>query len=199
MGYILEGNFTDIISNTSNSVERNINQNKYTDYIEAHKERVKIAYEKYFLPLLDKELDLQSCSTEEFKEAIKSAINNINIHDESKYTDIEFEPYRVRFYPTTEEKELLKNPDYFNQQQENFLTAWEHHYKNNPHHPKYWVKEDGTIIDMELVYIIEMICDWASFGDDILNWYQNKAIDEKKAMSARTKEIAEELLGILFK
>jgi hypothetical protein len=199
MGYILEGNFTDIISNTSNSIERNINQNKYTDYIKTHKKRVKIAYEKYFLPLLDKELDLQSCSTEEFKEAIKSAINNINTHDESKYTDIEFEPYRVRFYPTTEEKELLKNPDYFNQQQENFLIAWEHHYKNNPHHPKYWVKEDGTIINMELVYIIEMICDWASFGDDTLSWYQNKAIDEKKAMSARTKEIVEELLGILFK
>lgn len=198
MGSILEGNFITTID-SSNSIERNINQNKYTDYIEAHKERVKIAYEKYFLPLLDKELDLQSCSTEEFKEAIKSAINNINIHDDSKYSDIEFEPYRVRFYPTTEEKELLKNSDYLNQQQENFLTAWTHHYKNNPHHPKYWIKEDGTIIDMELVYIIEMICDWASFGDDTAAWYQNKAIDEKKAMSTHTKEIVEELLGILFK
>lgn len=198
MGFVLEGNFITTID-SSNSIERNEKQTEYINYIESHRERVKAAYEKYFVPLIDKELDLQSCSNEEFQEALKSAINNINSHDDSKYSDIEFEPYRVRFYPTTEEKELLKNSDYLNQQQENFLEAWTHHYKNNPHHPKYWIKEDGTIIDMELVYIIEMICDWASFGDDTVDWYQNKAIDEKKAMSVRTKEIVEELLGILFK
>jgi hypothetical protein len=148
---------------------------------------------------LDKEdLELSSCSVEDFKIAIQEAASNIESHDESKYTDIEFEPYRLKFYPTEDENEILKSGDERLQQVSDFAAAWEHHYKNNPHHPKYWVEKDGTIKDMELKYIIEMICDWMSFGDDIREWYQNKAKDEKNAMSARTKEIVEELLSIIY-
>ena len=198
MGIILEGNFINVID-SSNSLEKNQKQEEYIDYIETHRENVKAAYEKYFLPLLDQEFELKSCSVEEFKEAIQSASNNISIHDESKYMDIEFEPYRLRFYPTEEENEYLKSGDAKIQQQQDFETAWTHHYKNNPHHPKYWVQDDGNIKDMELVYIIEMLCDWLSFGDDIRVWYQNKAKDEKNAMSIRTKEITEELMYIILK
>ena len=199
MGLILEGNFTDVVSNSSNAMEKNEKQTEYINYIETHREKVKAAYEKYFVPLIDKELDLQSCSNEEFQEALRSAVNNISEHDDSKYTDIEFEPYRIKFYPTVDEKEQLKNEDFALEQQENFRVAWEHHYKNNPHHPKYWVKEDGSIMDMSLEYIIEMLCDWLSFGDDIRLWYQNEADSEKKAMSTRTKEIVEELMNIIYR
>lgn len=199
MGIILEGNFVNMISSSSNSLEKNQNEEKYIDYIETHREKVKASYEKYFLPLLDKEdLELTKCSVEEFKQAIRDAINNIECHDESKYSDIEFNPYRLRFYPTEEEKIALEDGDAKIQQQTDFEAAWEHHYKNNPHHPMYWVQEDGTILDMELKYIVEMFCDWMSFGDDIRVWYQNKAIKEKEAMSTRTREIVEELLGIIY-
>ena len=198
MGIILEGNFINMID-SSNSLEKNQKQEEYIDYIESHRERVKEAYEKYFLPLLDQEFELKSCSVEEFKEAIQNASNNITVHDETKYMDIEFEPYRLRFYQTEEEKLALQSQDMIIQQQQDFETAWEHHYKNNPHHPKYWVQDDGSIRDMDLVYIIEMLCDWLSFGDDIKVWYQNKAKDEKNAMSIRTKEIVEELMDIIVK
>lgn len=199
MGIILEGNFVNMLSDSSNSLEKNQNQEKYIDYIETHRENVKASYEKYFLPLLDKEdLELNTCSVEDFKQAIKEAINNIELHDESKYMDAEFEPYRIRFYPTEEETEALQNADIFQQQEENFVAAWTHHFKNNPHHPEYWIQEDGTSRDMDLRYIIEMLCDWLSFGDDIRVWYQNKGQSVKKAMSTRTREITEELMGIIY-
>ena len=80
---------------------------------------------------------------------------------------------------------------------ENFEKAWEHHYKNNPHHPKYWIKDDGTILDMEIRYIIEMLCDWLSFGEDIRVWYQT-ADQEKSEMSSKTKAIVEELMELIY-
>lgn len=199
MGIIIEGNFINMISDSSDSLEKNQKQEEYIDYIETHREKVQAAYEKYFIPLLEQEFELNSCSVEEFKQAIQEAANNISTHDESKYMDIEFEPYRLRFYPTEEENEILKSGDAKIQQGMNFEAAWEHHYKNNPHHPKYWVQEDGSIRDMDLKYIIEMICDWMSFGDDIRDWYHYKAKDEKNSMSARTKEIVEEIIGIIYK
>jgi hypothetical protein len=198
MGIILEGNFINIID-SSNSEEKNKNEEIYIDYIETHRENVQAAYNKYFLPLVDKELDLTTCSNQEFQEALTLAVENINIHDESKYSNVEFDPYRIRFYPTVDEKVALENSDIAQQQEENFLVAWKHHYTNNPHHPEYWVnQETGVITDMELRYIIEMLCDWLSFGDDIRIWYQNKAERQKKAMSVRTKEIVEELMGIIY-
>ena len=200
MGIILEGNFVNMLSDSSNSLEKNQKQEEYIDYIEGHRERVRTSYEKYFLPLLDKEdLELTTCSVEDFKRAIEESPSNIESPDESKYSDIEFEPYRIRFYPTEEETKALEDADTFQQQQEDFVAAWTHHFKNNPHHPEYWVQDDGTSIDMDLRYIIEMLCDWLSFGDDIRVWYQNKGQSVKKAMSIRTKEIAEELMGIIYK
>ena len=197
MGIILEGNLINVIDSFA-SLERNQKQEFYIDYIENHRERVKAAYEKYFIPLLDKDFELKSCSTEDFKIAIREAMNNIIIHDESKYSDIEFEPYRRWFYSTTEEKKALEQEDILQQLTQDYTAAWTHHEKTNPHHQLYWVQDDGTIRDMELKYIIEMICDWLSFGDDIRYWYQNKAKDEKNNMSTRTKEITEELMDLIL-
>lgn len=197
MGIVLEGNFISTFS-ADNSLERNQKEEEYIDYIETHRENVKKAYYKYFEPLKSMKLDLKFCSNIDFEIALDDCINNIEIHDESKYSNIEFNPYRLRFYPTEDEKVELEDKDKYAQQQIDFLNAWTHHYKNNPHHPKYWVQEDGSIKDMELKYIIEMLCDWLSFGDDIRVWYQNKAKDEKEAMSARTKQIVEQLMDLIY-
>lgn len=198
MGIILEGNFINIVD-SSNSEEKNKNEELYIDYIETHRENVKAAYEKYFLPLLDDEFELNSCSVNEFKKSIEDATHNISVHDESKYSDIEFTPYRIRFYPTTNEKAALENSDIAQEQAESFAIAWKHHYSNNPHHPNYWVNEEtGEIADMQLRYIVEMLCDWLSFGDDIRVWYKNEAETEKKAMSIRTQEIVVELMDLIY-
>lgn len=198
MGIILEGNYINMLSDSSGSLEKNQKQEEYMDYIEGHRNRVQEAYEKYFIPLIDQDIDLNSCSNEEFQIGLKEAQSNIAIHDESKYSNAEFDAYRLRFYPTTEESEYLQSGDAKIQQQQDFEDAWEHHYKNNPHHPKYWVQEDGSIRDMDIKYIIEMLCDWLSFGGDIRVWYANKADVEKKCMTIRTKEITEELMELIY-
>ena len=63
----------------------------------------------------------------------------------------------------------------------------------------HWVNPDtGVIEDMTLDAIVEMICDWEAmsikFNTSTVDWYKTKAIDEKKAMSDKSKEITEELL-----
>jgi hypothetical protein len=189
-----------MVSSNSDSLERNEKQKEYIDYLETHIHNVKVAYEKYFVPLLyiDHIDNLTKVSQEEFKNAIIEAKNNIEIHDASKYDDEEFNGYRLHFHATKSEKE---DPNYEKIEKEMYyFSAWPHHYKNNPHHPLYWVnQETKEIKDMDLVYIIEMLCDWYSFnikfGSSTKDWYSSdEAKDEKEEMSARTKEIVEEIL-----
>lgn len=196
MGVITEGNFISDV-NSSNSLEKNQKEEEYILYIEQHKERVKLAYNKYFVPLINQNLDLNSCSNQEFQEALIACQSNIGLHDMSKYSDIEFGPYRLKWYPTTDESLALEDENLYYQMRQMYEEACKHHIQNNPHHPGYWVNEDGTIRDMELKYIIEMMCDWLSFGKDIRAWY-SKAEDEKSAMSAKTKEIVEELMELIY-
>ena len=148
-------------------------QKEYKDYVVAHKERV----EEFSTWLLSNCPELfENVDTEVFKDLIKE-------HDESKFSEEEFEPYAQKWYgdgKDTREYEL----------------AWEHHYMNNEHHPEYWNGED-----MPLIYILEMICDWGSFsiasGDmkELSDFYYNKAeSDPEKNLSDATKEIIHDIL-----
>jgi hypothetical protein len=193
---ITEGNFISTF-NSSNTLEKNQKEEEYILYIEQHKERVKLSYDKYFAPLINQNLDLNSCSNEEFQIALQDCIRNIALHDMSKYSDAEFGPYRLKWYPTVDESTALEDENLFYQMRQMYEEAWKHHIQNNPHHPQYWVDEDGNIKDMELKYIIEMMCDWLSFGKDIRAWY-SKAEDEKSVMSAKTKEIVQELMELIY-
>lgn len=78
-------------------------------------------------------------------------------HDASKHSKEEFEPYRKQFFPVNDkEKEGNK---------ESFDMAWEHHYKNNPHHWNYWVDEETNIPkEMDDENIVHMLCDWMGMG-----------------------------------
>lgn len=85
---------------------------------------------------------------------------NIYIHDESKYFNEEYDAYDKYFYGGE------KTPEVENE----FNRAWLHHIHNNPHHWQHWVlinddpKLGEIVLEMEHVYIIEMICDWWSFS-----------------------------------
>ena len=149
-------------------------QKEYKDYIDAHKERV----EEFSTWLLTNCPDLfEEVDQDVYKDLIKE-------HDESKYSEEEFEPYARKWHldgKKTREYEL----------------AWEHHYMNNEHHPEYW---DGE--DMPYIYILEMICDWGSFsiasGDfnELSDFYFNKAKeDPEKNLSEATQEIIEDILS----
>lgn len=149
-------------------------QKEYTDYVVAHKERVTefADWLKENCPEIFDGVDLEA-----FDDIIKE-------HDESKYSKEEFEPYAQHFYGD-------KKNDF------EFGEAWKHHWLNNEHHPEFWLGED-----MPYIYILEMICDWGSFGvasgnlRELSDFYYNKAKDdEEKNLSDNTKIIIEEILN----
>ena len=148
-------------------------QKEYKQYVDSHKERVeKFAYWlEENCPEVFEGIDIDV-----FRDLIKE-------HDESKYSEEEFEPYAQRWFG-----DKIKTFEY--------AEAWKHHWMNNEHHPEYWLGED-----MPYIYILEMICDWGSFGIDkgdfkeLSDFYFNKARDdEEKNLSEATKEIIEDLL-----
>lgn len=149
-------------------------QKEYLEYINAHKERV----EKFATWLLDNCPELfDGMDTSMFWELIKE-------HDESKFSEEEFEPYAKKWH-----LDGIKTPEY--------EEAWRHHWMTNEHHPEFWLGED-----MPYIYILEMICDWGSFGIDrgdfkeLSDFYYNKAKDDQeKNLSDATKEIIEDILS----
>jgi hypothetical protein len=149
-------------------------QKEYLEYIEAHKERV-----KKFASWLE-----ENCP-EVFEGVDLDAFHEvINEHDESKYSEEEFEPYAQKWYGNGE-----KTFEY--------EEAWKHHWMNNEHHPEFWLGED-----MPYIYILEMLCDWGSFSIDkgdlkeLSDFYYDKAMDDpEKNLSDATKEIIQDVLS----
>ena len=149
-------------------------QKEYKEYVDAHKERVSqfADWLKENLPGLFETIDVEL-----FDEMIRD-------HDESKYSEEEFEPYAQYFYG--DKKESIE-----------FEEAWKHHWMNNEHHPEFWLGED-----MPYIYILEMLCDRGSFSIDkgdfkeLSDFYFNKAKDDpEKNLSEATKEIIEDILS----
>ena len=148
-------------------------QEEYKNYIIEHKANVaKFAdWLKEHCPEVFEDLDLKI-----FDELIAN-------HDASKFSEEEFEPYTQKWFNNSG-----KTPEY--------EDAWLHHWTNNPHHPEFWLGEE-----MPLMYILEMICDWGSFGikkgnlRELSDFYYNKAKDdEEKNLSDDTKKIIENIL-----
>lgn len=89
---------------------------------------------------------------------ISSIIRNLLtrgiLHDESKLKSPEVEIF-------TEYTPKLATSTYGSDEYKDFLeemgVALEHHYKKNRHHPEHF---DNGIKDMNLVDLIEMLCDW---------------------------------------
>lgn len=169
------------------------------NYIVEHIQNVQIAFERLFLNNID-----YICEQWEAPEVMRDAINEVAAvvkhHDESKFSDEEFEGYRLRFYPTKEEESTLSD-DYRNQR---YQDAWKHHYTNNDHHPLYWCDEKKRPVrNMSLIAIVHMLSDWEGmsikFGGSTYDWYYKEAGDEQAAMTDQTKLKVEKLLDILFK
>ena len=93
--------------------------------------------------------------------------NRIKNHDNSKWSNDEFDAYRRHFHSVSDkEKE---------DSEEDFKKALNHHYMVNDHHPEYWKNTD-----MPNIAIAELICDWEAmgrkFGGNPLEYFEkNKA------------------------
>lgn len=87
---------------------------------------------------------------------IRELLNRAEQHDQSKLQSPErevFDEYtpllRASTYGSDEYKGFLKGMD----------KALAHHYANNRHHPEHF---NNGIQDMNLIDLIEMLCDWKS-------------------------------------
>ena len=54
-------------------------------------------------------------------------------------------------------------PAYFDKMKR-YEYVFKHHYENNPHHPEHY---DGWICEMDLLDIMEMLCDWTSYREGL--------------------------------
>lgn len=148
---------------------------EYRNYIFEHIENVKKAFYKYG-ELLCNELNLDFIEME----------NQIAEHDDSKWSDEEFDLYRKKFFPV--DGETISDYEY--------NVAWLHHIHNNPHHPEYWVFYDidnnkVSVYDMPDNYIFEMLLDWIAMGmkfnDPCYEYYRRKGKEKLFKQSTRSK------------
>lgn len=156
---------------------------EYKDYIDEHISNVKQVWEDLQLFLMG-QWSIR-------KDTIKKIDYFISHHDKTKYSSEEFQGYRQWFYPVDE---IPKN-------KKSFDDAWNHHQKFNPHHWQYWLmwKPEGTKpLNMDLHFIIEMLCDWTAmsykFGDTPEIFY-NKNKDSM-LLSFQTRELVETWLPL---
>ena len=165
-----------------NMINENLDgyQEEYKNYIIEHKDRVKQFAEW-----------LRGSCSEVFEGVDLEAFDEIiSEHDESKFSEEEFEAYAQKFYG---KQDINGKPlDYV----PGYEEAWKHHWTTNEHHPEHWLGED-----MPLIYILEMLCDWGSFSIDkgdlteLSKYYYSEARDdEEKNLSENTKIIIEEIL-----
>ena len=153
---------------------------EYNTYIIEHVDNVKKAY----MWLKDHSI---------IKEDI---LDQLNLHDASKYTDEEYKAYDDYFYRT--KTKAVK---------EAFNYAWLHHIHHNPHHWQYWVlvnDDDGTIgLEMPENYVYEMICDHWAFSHksgnlyEIFDWY--KSHKKNMILHEKTRKLYENILDKIKK
>lgn len=102
------------------------------------------------------------------------AESQLEIHDNSKWSEAEFPGYAMHFKGGGAPDE--------------FSRAWLHHIHYNPHHWQHWIFPDGYtpkdsnvqngVVEMPVPYAIEMIADWMGAGRtytgswDMKDWLQ---------------------------
>ena len=149
----------------------------YRRYLETHVKNVKRVWMEV------KEEQERKISENDFVEIE----NLIHVHDNTKFDREEFHGYRQWFYPMAGEHRM----EYY------FKRAWNHHQKHNPHHWEYWVMQDGTVLDMDLKYIVEMLCDWTAMsiamGDTPTEFYTKRK--DNMIFAPYSREIVEALLS----
>lgn len=137
---------------------------EYDKYLEQHRNAVKDAY--YWIKENLPEI-LPSAPVDRY--FMEKAIEE---HDRSKDSTEEYQAYDDYFYGEKPSKKI----------DESFNQAWLHHIHANPHHWQYWIlrnDEPGPdkFLKIPHVTMIEMICDWWSFGwtsgnlTSIQKWY----------------------------
>lgn len=160
---------------------------QYDRYLDQHRRNVRRGWEWLVdnLPDLFSQVDLH---------AMKTQILN---HDASKNSPEEYAAYDRYFYGGNKSFRVVQD----------FRKAWLHHIHENPHHWQHWVlnndepEEGEVVLEMDYIYIIEMICDWWAFswkkGDlsEIFSWYDKHQKYIK--LAPNTRKTVEDILWTL--
>ncbi len=105
---------------------------------------------------------------------IKELDERAKDHDASKFE----EPERSVFAKNTPKLEVTEygTPEYDDLLKE-VQEAIDHHYSKNTHHPEHW---PNGIEDMDLIDIVEMLCDWAAATKRNRNGNIHKSIERNQ-------------------
>lgn len=117
----------------------------------------------------------------------KKLENQVSEHDRSKLLSPEKESFD-KFTPLL--KELKYGSLEYKKSLDGLGAALRHHYENNRHHPEH---HKNGLMDMNLVDIIEMLCDWKAATERM----RNGNIRDSITINARRYGIGDELLRIL--
>lgn len=207
---VMDNDDSDIIKKTK----------EYLNYIDEHIRNVKSAYNNLFRSFKEEDANEIGIPYNNMQSAKRMCNIILDSHDESKYEDEEFYGYRNKYYMTDKEQKKYDNDRAYSKEvDENYEKAWEHHYKNNQHHPDYWLwvdydptGNDSTVkgryihretprseaIEMPLYAVLEMLCDWEAmsmkFNNKLSDWYANNADDEKKKLNPNTKDLVDKFI-----
>ena len=139
---------------------------EYEEYIKEHIQNVRNSYNdrksKIQLVLGLSEGDMQELE------------NRIKNHDNSKWSNDEFDAYRRHFHSVSDKEKK--------DSEEDFKKAWKHHYMVNDHHPEYWKNTN-----IPNIAIAELICDWEAmgrkFGGNPLEYFEKNKTKLKAKMN----------------
>lgn len=160
---------------------------EYAEYLAEHQKNFKHAYRF----LVDNDIYTRTCMS-----GLESIITT---HDESRYSDDEYEAYDAYFVC------VKSNTDIPEDVIKSFAYARLHHIHNNPHHCEYWLAYDldkRQVLSLEMPphYVVEYVCDWYAFLKthsgtfDIQTWNDSS---EKDLLHHNSRELAERLMKIL--
>lgn len=127
---------------------------------------------------------------------IKELLDRSEEHDQSKLEKPEVELF-------TEYTSKLAKCTYGSEEYQEFLKglkpALDHHYAHNRHHPEHFKK---GIDDMNLIDIIEMLCDWKAASERHDDGNIRKSIEinaDRFNMSPQLVKVFENTADLLFK
>lgn len=163
---------------------------EYRDYIEEHMSNVMKAYDEIREIFKDEDFIKDDSLNSKL-------LANCLLHDGSKYSEEEFEPYRAYFHSVddAEKNDPLTKA--------NFEEAWKHHYTYNLHHWHHWKINslepncDENYAEMPSIFLAEMIIDWTAmgykFGNNAAEYYDRNK--HKIFLNPVTRERLERLLS----
>jgi hypothetical protein len=143
-------------------------------------------------------------------------LERLKVHDDSKFKDPEIEPYKMITwkYKCKDEGWDFNEPEGLAKDME---EATLHHITTNSHHPEYWAKGEvklnskdrdkpsGESLDctaMPELDLSEMVCDWASMGQEKGNTtksWADKNVNIRWKFTDKQKDLIYELVDVVDK